>query len=123
MAGRPSTFTDVTRDIVLDALRKGLTRSAAAGRANVHCTQLRRWCEYSANFAKECEIAEQEAEAKFTEMAFPENGEPKEALEWLKRRRRLDYGDSLDIRKLDDDTILRLLSTQAGGDPSQSSDE
>ncbi|MBW3637362.1 MAG: hypothetical protein KY445_13015 [Armatimonadetes bacterium] len=35
---------------------------------------------------------------------------PEMAIEWLKRRRRAEWGDSLDIRKLDDETLLRLLS-------------
>jgi len=36
------------------------------------------------------------------------------ALEWLKRRKRADWGDSLDLSKLDDETIVRLL--QNNGD-------
>lgn len=32
------------------------------------------------------------------------------SLEWLKRRKRADWGDSLDIRTLDDETLLRLLA-------------
>lgn len=121
MAGRPTKFTDVAREQVVDALRKGYTRAAAAGVAGVHVSQVTRWCEKFATFASECAVAEQEAEAHFTELAF-ENCEPKQALEWLKRRRRLDFGDTIDIRKLDDDTLLRLLSAQAGSDTSEPSD-
>lgn len=35
------------------------------------------------------------------------------ALEWLKRRRRAEWGDSLDINKLDDETLIRLLEADA----------
>ncbi len=35
---------------------------------------------------------------------------PNMAVEWLKRRRRAEWGDSLDVRKLDDETLLRLLA-------------
>lgn len=33
-------------------------------------------------------------------------------LEWLKRRRRVEWGDSIDIRKFDDETLLRLLQME-----------
>ena len=38
------------------------------------------------------------------------------ALEWLKRRRRMDWGDSLDLRKLDDETLIALLEKTAEND-------
>jgi hypothetical protein len=44
-------------------------------------------------------------------------GDWRAAESWLKRRRRAEWGDSLDLRKLDDDTILRLLSLEAGSPP------
>lgn len=34
----------------------------------------------------------------------------KAAESWLKRRHRADWGDSLDVKKLDDETVLRLLA-------------
>jgi len=34
-------------------------------------------------------------------------------LEWLKRRNRAEYGDTLDVRKLDDETLIRLLERDA----------
>lgn len=36
------------------------------------------------------------------------------ALEWLKRRRREEWGDKLDLSKLPDETILRLVALEEG---------
>jgi hypothetical protein len=44
------------------------------------------------------------------------------ALEWLKRRRRAEWGDSLDLRKLDDATILQLLALEEGSEPERPAD-
>jgi len=63
--------------------------------------------------------AEARAEVLFTEtMASCAEGTGSEradwrpAESWLKRRRRADYGDTLDIRKIDAETLLRLLQSQ-----------
>ena len=93
---RPTKFTDRVCAKILEGLQAGLTRSAATGRAGVHPAQIGRWCTTNATFANDCDIAEAEAEARFTVIITnaAHNGDPKLALEWLKRRRRDDWGDN-----------------------------
>ena len=93
---RPTKFTDRVCAKILEGLQAGLTRSAATGRAGVHPAQIGRWCADNPGFATNCDIAEAEAEARFTAIITnaAQNGDPKMALEWLKRRRRDDWGDN-----------------------------
>lgn len=138
---RPAKYTPERREAILAGLRAGLTRTAACARVDVHVTQLERWCERFASFATEVAHAEAEAESQYTaiiaQAARPHdvtetttttgpNGELvktvvrrefdwRAALEWLKRRRRDEWGDSIDVRKLPDDTVVRLLNAAAGG--------
>ena len=94
--GRPTKFTNKVCAKILEGIRGGLTRSAAAGTVGVHPAQIGRWCRTNATFANDCDIAEAEAEARFTAIITnaAQNGDPKMALEWLKRRRRDDWGDN-----------------------------
>ena len=96
---RPSKFTEAARDKVINALKAGLTRTAAAGIANVHVSQVTRWCQNNASFATDCDIAEQQAEARFTSAITKavQDGDVKYALEWLKRRRRAEWGDNIEF--------------------------
>ena len=93
---RPTKFTDRVCAKILEGLQAGLTRSAATGRAGVHPAQIGRWCADNPGFATNCDIAEAEAEARSTAIITnaAQNGDPKMALEWLKRRRRDDWGDN-----------------------------
>lgn len=133
-----SKLTPEARAKILSALRAGMTRSAAAGLAGAHKSQMTRWCERFATFATECDIAEAEAEARFTAVVTKSahEGNPKIALQWLKRRRREDWGDSQqadvrhsgavlmahrhgpDLRALSDAdlALLEELAAKAGGD-------
>ena len=113
---RPTKFTDAVRDKVLEGLRAGFTRSAAAGTAGVHPAQIGRWCTASASFATDCVIAEAQAEARFTLVVTKaaQDGDPKIALEWLKRRRRDEWGDNLSLSRLSDEDVIALAT---GGVP------
>ncbi len=109
---RPTKYNEETRKKIIDALKAGCTRYAAAGSAGIHWTLLGKWCKRYSNFSQECAIAEQHAEARFTLIITnaAKQNDPKYALEWLKRRRRVEWGDKIEISKLDDDTLLRLFA-------------
>jgi hypothetical protein len=129
----------------LDGLRTGLTREASASRVDVDRTQIWRWIERFATFRNAVTRAEAEAEARFTS-TMAQAAAPHEVVEttttqgpdgtvtktvirrefdwraaesWLKRRRRADWGDSLDVKRIDDDTLLRLIASAAGSVPEE----
>src|SRR5689334_607823 len=63
--------------------------------------------------------AEAEAEVMFTEtLADVARGTGgmqrgwRASVEWLKRRRRADYGDTMDIRRIDTEQLLEILRRQ-----------
>ena len=77
------------------------------------------WLEEKEEFSDRVARAEAKAEIALTNTLFAAGtngdtqGDYKASIEWLKRRRRADYGDTLDIRKIDAETLLRVLQTQA----------
>lgn len=98
-AGRPA-FTDAVRARLLTGLRGGLTRKAAAGFAGIHRTTVTRWIAEDPEFAKQVEIAEDVAEAKYTNVVRRDaitKGNAVSALKWLERRRRADWRESVNI--------------------------
>ncbi len=100
MAGRPTKFTPEREKTILDALKNGMTRSAAAGLAGVHVVRLCEWCAKYSNFRNACAVAEQEAEARITGTLIKAvvAGDWKAAESWLKRRRRDEWGDGVSVR-------------------------
>ena len=111
---RPSKFTDEARRKILEGLRAGFTYSAAAGAAGVHPSQVTRWRGQNASFANECGIAEAQAEARFTVVITKaaQDGDAHLALQWLKRRRRDEWGDSVNLSL--DREIAELMAKLAG---------
>lgn len=122
--GRPSKCTPERCGAILQALRNGCTRTAAASVGGVDLESLRRWMARSAEFRAEVTHAEAEAERVFTEAmrkaAVPHtitvrttttnaDGSVKVVEEqraefdwraaeaWLKRRRRAEWGDNQDV--------------------------
>ena len=92
---RPVKFTRARRDLVLQALREGLTRTAAAGEAGIHRETLRATIESDLAFSAEVDAAEDEAEAYMIRRAMQGRGSdvPKEdAWRWLETRRRGEWG-------------------------------
>ena len=113
---RPTKFTEEARRKILEGLRAGFTRSAAAGTAGVHPAQIGRWCTAYATFATECVIAEAVAEARFTVVITKaaQEGDANLALQWLKRRKRDEWGDNLSLSRLSDEDVIALAT---GGVP------
>jgi plasmid stabilization system protein ParE len=114
--GRDTLYSDAIAQVICDKIAKGVTRAAAAEAAGISRETLQDWMRERDAFAYLVARADAEAEIAYSEALFAAatdtanaKGDGKMAVEWLKRRRRADYGDTLDVRKLDDDTILRML--------------
>lgn len=111
---RPTKYTPERRKVILEGLRAGLSRYAVSGLAEIADSQLHRWCERYAGFAEDCLIAEQAAAARFESVVIKDaaNQNVDTALQWLKRRRRADWGDNVGIDL--DREIAGLLEKLAG---------
>jgi hypothetical protein len=104
MQGRK--VTSEQHDRLLEGLRYGMTRRAAAAYAGFHHATLYRMIEADATLATAIEKAEGEAEAAYTKAvadAVPKNWAA--AAWWLERRKHMDYARrdrvdvTMDIRK------------------------
>lgn len=91
---RPSKRTPEREQVILNALRLGNTRTAAAAYAEVDRVNLWRWIEDDATFRNAVEKAEADAEARFVGQIVKaaHDGTWTAAAWWLERRRRADYG-------------------------------
>jgi transcriptional regulator with XRE-family HTH domain len=168
-AGRPTKFSDVTAGAIIDRLRAGCTRRAAAESVGVDESTLSKWISGKSSFSSDVARAESEAEAKYalilqkaasgwdagsttrtTKTVFktrtvkhPDGRVVEEpvalqevtesvkterqfdwraALEWLKRRRAAEWGDSSTVRfeKMTDEQLVEYvtglpLAVAAGG--------
>ena len=118
---RPSKYNEGLAKAITDALKAGSTRMAAAEYVGVNYETFRRWMNDNIDFYALVTRAESEAEVMFTSTLAKAArgtstvpGDWRAAESWLKRRRRGEWGDSIDIRKLDDETIIRLFALEAG---------
>lgn len=116
---RPSKYTPARAAKIIEGLKAGMTRRAACGLAHIPYPTFFRWLQRYESFVTLIQEAENEAEAKYiaviAESAL-KHRDPKTAMEWLKRRRREDWGDNLhvDINK----EIFNLLGQVIPGDAS-----
>lgn len=136
---RPTKFTPVRAAKLLEGIKAGMTKKAAAAFARVSYDTLNYWEHRRASFASDIEQALSEAEARYTgviaKAAFgyedieritvtkPDGAieqreirthkfHPTMALEWLKRQRRADWGDNVHVQL--DQEITKLLEQIAG---------
>lgn len=81
---------------ICDSLRNGSTRRAACWSNGICEDTFANWLKSKSDFSEQVKQAEALAEIKFTDVIADaaKNGDVKAALEWLKRRRRDDWGDS-----------------------------
>lgn len=93
-------FTDFRKGKILEALKAGHTRNGACGLAGIDPSVLSKRAARSPTLAMELAEAEHVAEARMVNVVIKAaiNGDARTALEWLKRRRREDWGDSLAVR-------------------------
>jgi hypothetical protein len=115
MAERPhNPELNAKQNAIIWALQLGNTRRAASGFAGVSPDTFYRWMSENRTFSDAVEIAESTAEVGYVAVlaTAAQKGSVRAAIEWLKRRRRPEWGDKLDITKLDDETLLRLLGSE-----------
>lgn len=148
--GRPTKRTPERVKRILALLKSGNTRTCAANASGISKETFYEWLREFPDFADAVTRAESEAEAahvatikraatvhKVVERRTTVSDKDgtttievvryeydwRAAETWLKRRRRADWGDSIDVRKLDDDTLLRLLALEDGGAEAEADDE
>lgn len=120
--GRPSRYSEAVAQAIFDKLSKGVTRTAAAEAAGISREAFYDWTREYDTFLDGVLKAEAEAEAVYTQSIYDAavgegvNKDWRAGETWLKRRRRADYGDTLDIRKVDAETLLALLQLQRQGE-------
>ncbi len=95
---RPTKYDDKKAEQIATLLRSGCTRKDSAGSVGISPDTLVRWVRSNADFAALIESAEAYAAVKMTTLLTAAAAtEWRAALEWLKRRRREEWGDSADI--------------------------
>lgn len=105
--GRPSKLTPETQAAIVDAILHGCTYSDAAGAAGVDYNTFNEWRKKGEastsgkyrEFNEAIDRANAQCAANFTRIiqTAAAKGDWKAALEWLKRRRRNEWGDNLDV--------------------------
>lgn len=63
---RPTKYTDIKAAKIIEGLKAGMTRTAAAGLVNVTDETLSNWEKRYSRFLEQTRLAEQEAEARYT---------------------------------------------------------
>lgn len=93
--------TDATRELILQALRDGNTRTAAAAYAGIRRETLWKWIEASDTFGNEVQKAEADAELRHVAniVRAGQEGNWTASAWWLERRRYADWGrkDTADL--------------------------
>jgi transposase len=118
-AGRKTKRTPEVEKAITDALRVGASRKDAAAAAGVSERTFYEWMGHFPQFSQAVTRAEGQCAARMTariyQEATAERGDWKAALEWLKRRRRDEWGDSIDVRKLSDDELIARATAALRG--------
>ncbi len=91
---RPTKFSEERAKQIGERLREGATRAAAAQSSGVSVRTFERWLRTRPDFAGTVSQREAQAELFFTLIVTnAARTNPYYALEWLKRRRRAEWGD------------------------------
>lgn len=124
---RPTKYSKARAESICKALQIGATRTTAAESNGIEYETFRRWMNDNVEFYAAVTHAESQAELMFTATLYKSAkgtteipGDWRAAESWLKRRRRIDWGDNIDFRKLDDATLLRLLGLASGSEEARS---
>lgn len=116
---RPAKYTPARAEAIIRDLRLGCTHTAASEANGISLDTFGRWMVRYAAFAESVRAAEADAERRMTKTITKAavEGDWKAAVEYLKRRRNVDWGDKVthDV----DDEIARLLAQLAGGGQDQ----
>ena len=110
---RPTKYNEEKAAQIATLLRSGCTRKDAVGSIGIDYTTFLRWIEHNPSFANLVTSAEAFAAVKMTTiLTKAADGDWRAALEWLKRRKRDEWGDTINVGL--DTEITRLMATLAG---------
>ncbi len=117
MAGRPSKRTPEREARILEAIRGGATRKAAALHAGINQDTLTDWTHRYSDFSDAIARAEADVELRLTAIILNAAREdPRHAEWWLERRRSEDYGRR---EKIDLDIYVRERARELGLDENE----
>ena len=120
---RPTKYNEEKAAQIATLLRSGCTRKDAVGSIGIDYTTFLRWIEHNPSFANLVTSAEAFAAVKMTTiLTKAADGDWRAALEWLKRRKRDEWGDNLSLSRLSDEDVIALATggvpgTDKAGDP------
>lgn len=116
--GRPQVYTSEIGQAICEKVKRGTPIEAACGVLGITRETFYNWKEEREEFLYMFLRAYAEAEEYFTSILYDATKHPvgsieyKAALEWLKRQRRASWADTLDVRRIDEGVLLRLLQSQ-----------
>lgn len=120
---KPDPDLNQKQNLLIHYLKMGNTRRASAAAAGVHHDTFYEWLRKNPTFSDA--VARAEAIPEVGHVAVIANaaikGDWRASLEWLKRRRRTEWGDAIDVSKLTDDQLLRLLKAAEGSGEAENS--
>lgn len=101
---RPTKYDDAHAKTICGLLRAGCTRTASVASAGIDYKTFQAWMRRYSRFSSDVQKAEAEAENAMAKeiQSAAKLGDWRAAESWLKRRRRDDWGDSLNLTKLTD---------------------
>ena len=106
-----------TQEAIVEALRWGNTRRAAAQAVGIHHSTFYDWFAANPTFADACKKAEAEAEVRNVGVIQAAAARSWQAAAWwLERRRPKDWREvkTIDVRQLPNETLIALLENEAG---------
>lgn len=116
MPGRPTKYDDAKANQIATLLRGGCTRKDASASVGVHYTTFLNWIERYPQFLEQVETAEGFAAVKMTTILMKAAEKDwKAALEFLKRRRRDEWGDNLSLSRLSDEDVIAIAEGRVPG--------
>ena len=123
--GRPTKLTPEVQEAIVKAVSVGATLDAAAESAGITYRTFANWMERGKKatkgdyfqFFQEISMAAARVRVNMasTIAQAAAGGDAKAAIEWLKRRDPAQWGDRLQISRLSDDELLRLLAIAESG--------
>jgi hypothetical protein len=114
---RPTKKTQELEAKICELLAAGNNRKTAVGAIGIHYSTFCDWLREFPEFSEAVERAEHEAEAYYVSVLHRcAQKDWRAALEWLKRQRRAEWGDRIDIGNISDEQLLRMLDISLAED-------
>lgn len=113
---RPTKYDDAKANQIATLLRSGCTRKDAVGSVSIDYHTFLNWLERNSSFSSLVGSAESFAAVKMTTiLTKAAEQDAKYALEWLKRRRRDEWGDNLNLSRMSDADLIALAAGSVPG--------